>query len=142
MIRANVAGVAQSTARKRFTPTKLLPKPQREMPAVYGIDSELPADRQPARGRGTLLRRRRGRRAAPVCVLGQAAKTDLFGPQEAVGQYVKVNEQWFRVIGVAGATAHGADATSPACPTQDRNNIIYVPLNAGDLPPRGLLAAG
>jgi putative ABC transport system permease protein len=37
VIRADVGGITQSSPRKRFTPTKLLPKPEREMPVVYGI---------------------------------------------------------------------------------------------------------
>ena len=38
VIRANVSGIAASTARKRVTPTKMLPKPQGEMPVVYGVE--------------------------------------------------------------------------------------------------------
>ena len=38
---------------------------------------------------------------ASVCVLGAAARSSLFGSADAIGQYVKANEQWFRVIGVA-----------------------------------------
>ena len=38
VIRANVAGLTGSTPRKRFTPTKLLPKPSREMPVLYGVE--------------------------------------------------------------------------------------------------------
>ena len=37
-IRANVAGISASTARKRFVPQKLVPKPQREAPQVYGVE--------------------------------------------------------------------------------------------------------
>jgi putative ABC transport system permease protein len=56
--------------------------------------------------------------AAAVAVLGQAAAAVLFGAESPVGRFVKVNEQWFRVIGVAGL------------PAQDRNNIVYVPVTA------------
>ena len=35
----------------------------------------------------------------PVCVLGEGARANLFPQQEALGQYIKINEQWFRVIG-------------------------------------------
>ena len=37
-IRANVGGLTGTTARKRFIPTKLNPKPAREMPVVYGVE--------------------------------------------------------------------------------------------------------
>src|ERR687891_2533832 len=37
VIQANLEGVTATTARKRFTPTKLLPKPQGDAPIVYGV---------------------------------------------------------------------------------------------------------
>src|SRR5215203_990676 len=39
VIQANLAGITTSTARKRFTPTKLLPKPQGDTPVVYGVSA-------------------------------------------------------------------------------------------------------
>jgi len=127
VIRANVLGVARSSARKKFTPTKLLPKPQREMPVVYGVS---PNYQQVANLRvtsGRFFDADEDDRAAPVCVLGQAAKSNLFGPQEAVGQYVKVNEQWLHVVGVA-APQLTAQTQVAGMPTTDLNNLIYVPL--------------
>jgi len=127
VIRANVPGVARSSARKKFTPTKLLPKPQREMPVVYGVS---PNYQQVANLRvtsGRFFDADEDDRAAPVCVLGQAAKKNLFGPQEAVGQYVKVNEQWLHVVGVA-APQLTAQTQVAGMPTTDLNNLIYVPL--------------
>jgi len=40
--------------------------------------------------------------AASVYVLGEGARAKLFGQQAAVGKNVKVNEQWFHIIGVVG----------------------------------------
>ena len=37
VIQANVTGLTASTARKRFTPSKLIPKPAGDMPIVYGV---------------------------------------------------------------------------------------------------------
>ncbi len=129
VIRANVSGIAASTARKRVTPTKMLPKPQGEMPVVYGVE---PRYREIAR-----LRVTEGRffdafdeeRAAPVCVLGQAARASLFGTATAVGEYVKANEQWYHVIGVVAPQA-AAQTDVAGLPAQDRNNLVYVPLQA------------
>ena len=39
--------------------------------------------------------RRRTPRA--VCVLGEAARVQLFGLDDPIGQFVKVNEQWFQI---------------------------------------------
>jgi putative ABC transport system permease protein len=66
-------------------------------------------------------------RATPVAVLGEGAKAALFGPDEAVGRYIKVNEQWLRVVGVAGPQLSVRSETV-GVPEQDRNNLIYVPL--------------
>jgi putative ABC transport system permease protein len=129
VIRANVGGIAQSSARKRFTPSKLLPKPQREMPVVYGV---APNYQQIANLRvisGRFFDADEEDRAAPVCVLGQSAKTNLFGPQEAVGQYVKVNEQWLHVVGVAGPQLTAQTQVAGVSAT-DLNNLIYIPISA------------
>ncbi len=40
------------------------------------------------------------RRAVPVCVLGGKLKRELFGNRAAVGQWVRVGDRRFRVIGV------------------------------------------
>lgn len=127
VIRANVPGIAQSSARKKFTPTKLVPKAQREMPVVYGVSPNYQQVANLHVTSGRFFDADEDRRAAPVCVLGQAARTNLFGSQEAVGQYVKVNEQWLHVVGVA-APQLTAQTQVPGMPTTDLNNLIYVPL--------------
>jgi hypothetical protein len=58
-------------------------------------------------------------------VLGQAAAASLFGTEDPVGRHGKVNQQWFRVIGVAGPQL-AAQADMGGLPAQDRNNVIYV----------------
>ena len=45
------------------------------------------------------------------------------------GRHVKVNEQWFQVIGVGGPQLT-VQADVAGLPAQDRNNLIYVPLHA------------
>jgi putative ABC transport system permease protein len=129
VIRANVAGVTASTPRKRYVPQKLVPKPQREAPQVYGVE---PSYRQIASlsiAAGRFFDADEARRAAPVCVIGEGAKTNLFGARDPIGQYVKVNEQWFRVIGVAGSQV-SSQADVAGIPAEDRNNLIYIPVSA------------
>ncbi len=72
------------------------------------------------------------RDAAPVCVLGAAARSNLFGSADPIGQYVKANETWFRVIGVASPQLSSQTEVA-GVPTQDLNNIMYVPLNSAIL---------
>ena len=126
-IQANVDGLVGSTARKKLLPTKLLPKPQGDVPMVYGVSPPYQQIAGLKVTRGRFFNDEEDKGAAPVCVLGQAATAGLFGGADPLGQFVKVNAQWFRVIGVAGPQLT-AQADVAGLPAQDRNNLIYVPL--------------
>jgi putative ABC transport system permease protein len=131
-IRANVGGIETSTARKRVTPQKLIPKPQREAPQVYGVE---PSYQQIAGLRvvsGRFFDERENESVAAVCVLGEGARAGLFGARDPIGDYVKINEQWFRVIGTVG-TQVNAQTDVGGMPAQDRNQLIYVPVTAAVL---------
>jgi putative ABC transport system permease protein len=127
VIQANVEGIAAASARKRFTPSKLLPRPQADPPMVYGVSPAYVAIANLALVSGRFFDEAETAAAAPVTVLGEAAAASLFGADEAVGNYVKVNDQWFQVIGVAGPQLT-VQADVAGLPAQDRNNLMYVPL--------------
>ena len=127
VIQANVEDIAAASARKRFTPTKLLPRPQADAPMVYGVSPSYADIANLALVSGRFFDERETDGAAPVAVLGEGAAASLFGADEAVGRYVKVNEQWFQVIGVAGPQLT-VQADVAGLPAQDRNNLMYVPL--------------
>ena len=131
-IKANVPGLDTSTARKRISPTKMLPKPQGDVPTVYGVSPAYPTIGALAVTRGRFFSEEEDTAAAAVAVLGQAATAALFGGADPIGQFVKINAQWFRVIGIAGPqlTVQSDVASLPAT---DRNNLIYVPLMAAIL---------
>jgi putative ABC transport system permease protein len=128
VIRTNVSGAVASTPRKRFPPTKLIPKPQQEMPVVYGVNPEYQQIAGLRVVEGRFFDADENTRAAPVCVLGEGARASLFGP-EAVGKYLKVNQQWFHVIGVVGPQMSSPTEIA-GIPVQDLNSLIYVPLSA------------
>ena len=67
------------------------------------------------------------RAALPIAVLGEAASASLFGADDPVGRYVKIADQWFQVVGVAGPQLT-VQSDVAGVPAQDRNNLIYVPL--------------
>jgi putative ABC transport system permease protein len=129
VIRKNLPDIVQGTPRKRFEPSKILPKPQQEAPVLYGV--------QPSYVTISGLRVTEGRffdfseeeSAAPVCVLGAAAKDSLFGTTPAIGEYVKLNEQWFHIVGVV-APELAAQGDSAGAQNEDLNNVIYAPLNS------------
>ena len=70
--------------------------------------AEFRGDQQPeAGGRPLLHAKTRTCSSAPVCVLGESAKVNLLGFDDAVGKYVKVNDTWLQVIGVLTPQASG-----------------------------------
>ena len=88
VIQANLDDISAVSARKRFTPTKLLPRPiGGDMPTVYGVSPAYTADRQPS-GCVAAASSTSGETvgAAPVAVLGEAAAATLFGADDPVGQ--------------------------------------------------------
>jgi putative ABC transport system permease protein len=129
VIRNNLHDIEQGTPRKRFEPSKVLPKPQQDAPVLFGV--------QPTYLHISGLRVIEGRffdsseedSGAPVCVLGAAAKDSLFGTSPAIGEYVKLNEQWFHIVGVVAPQLASQGDTGGA-QNEDLNNVIYAPLNS------------
>src|ERR1022692_4964039 len=132
VIGANLPQVVASTARKRFTPTKVLPKPQQDIPVVYGVNPSYLGIGGLRVVEGRFFDGGEEDRAASVSVLGAGARSGLFGAADPIGQYVKVDEQWFHVIGVA-APQLSSQTEVAGLPSQDMNNVIYVPLNSAVL---------
>jgi putative ABC transport system permease protein len=129
-IRANVTGITAATARKRFTPSKLIPKPNGgDMPIVYGVSPSYKTLSNLQVIAGRFFSDEEDANGAPVCVLGEGVRGTLFGGRSGVGEYVKVNEQWLQVVGVAGPQL-SSQSDVAGVPAEDRNNLIYVPLNA------------
>ena len=82
-------------------PAKVLPKPQGDTAGGVRRVGRLPGDWRPSLARGRFFTQAEDEAAAAVAVLGQAAAAGFFGAEDPVGRFVKVNEQWYRVIGVA-----------------------------------------
>src|ERR1700686_179023 len=129
VIRDNVSDIAASTPRKRYTPAKTIPKAQQDTPTVYGVTPAYITIGGLHVTDGSFFDEEQEKFGAPVCVLGAGAKASLFGASNPINQYVKLDEQWFRVIGVA-APQVTSQTEIAGVPTQDLNNIIYVPLHA------------
>jgi len=129
VIRANVSGIVTSTPRKRFTPGRMIPKPQRDMPALYGVEPSYQRIAGLRLVAGRFFNEEENGHGAPVCVLGEAARANLFPQQDPVGQAIKVNDQWMHVLGVV-APQVSIQTEVAGVPPQDRNNLIYVPLYA------------
>jgi putative ABC transport system permease protein len=126
-IQESVTGLSAVSGRKRVVPSKMLPKPQGDMPPVFGVAATYTGIGGLHLANGRFFTDDETNAAAPVAVLGQAAAASLFGADDPIGRYVKVNQQWFKVIGVAGPEVT-VQADVAGLPAQDRNNVIYVPL--------------
>ena len=79
VIRANVPGITASTARKRYVPQKLVPKPQTEAPQVFGIEPSYQEIGGLSVVSGRFFTDEEAAAAAPVAVIGEGARTNLFG---------------------------------------------------------------
>jgi putative ABC transport system permease protein len=132
VIRDDVTGIMAATPRKRMIPSKTIPKSQEDIPAVYGVNPSYINIAGLHLLEGRFFNQAEENESAPVCVLGAAARSNLFGSSNPIDQYIKVNEQWFRVIGVASPQLSSQSEVA-GVPAQDLNNIIYVPLNAAIL---------
>ncbi len=129
VIRTNISDLTASTPRKRLTPSSMLPKPRQDMPSVYGVSPEYQYIAGLRVVAGRFFDQADNDRVAPVCVLGEGAKANLFLQKEAVGQYLKINEQWFRVIGVLGPQLTSQGELS-GLKSQDYNNLLYAPIDS------------
>ncbi|HST09510.1 MAG TPA: ABC transporter permease [Terriglobales bacterium] len=132
VIQDNVSSIVTSTPRKRFTPSKTIPKSQQDAPTVFGVRPSYMQISDLHVSEGRFFNEDEESRVAPICVLGSGARSSLFGADNPINRYVKVNEEWFRVIGVAGPQL-SSQTEVDGIPPQDSNNIIYVPLNAAML---------
>jgi putative ABC transport system permease protein len=131
-IEAAIPGVDMLTPRKRFAPGRMVPKPDTDVPTVYGVEPNYQEIAGLRVTEGRFFTADEAARAVAVCVLGEAARWRLFGETDPVGRFVKVNDQWFEVIGVVGPKAVAQSGVA-GLPAQDRNNMIYAPTSAAML---------
>ncbi len=127
-ISENVPGLEALTPRKRFKPTKVLPKVATEMPQLIGVYPNYMQINSLRLVEGRFFSDAENDDSAPVCVLGEQAKIAMLGYDPAVDKYVKVNDSWLQVIGVLTPQAE-ADTEMEGVQATSRNNLIIAPLN-------------
>jgi putative ABC transport system permease protein len=128
IISENVPGLEAITPRKKFKPTKMMPKTASEMPGLIGVLPNYEQINSFRMDEGRFFSEEENNASAPVCVLGEAAKVNLLGYDPAVGKYVKVNDTWLQVIGVMKQQAEG-DSDMEGVQAMSRNNLVVAPLN-------------
>jgi putative ABC transport system permease protein len=127
-ISENVSGLVAITPRKRFKPQKLLPKTTQEPPQLIGVYPNFVEINSLRLVAGRFFTEEENRASVPVCVLGETAKVNLLGYEDAIGKYVKVNDTWLQVIGVLTPQA-SADTDVEGAQAVNRNNLVIAPLN-------------
>jgi putative ABC transport system permease protein len=128
-ISENVQGLEAITPRKRFKPMKVLPKTAQEPPQLVGVLSNFVEINSLKLVAGRFFTEEENVRSAPVCVLGDSAKINLLGFDDAIGKFVKVNDTWLQVIGVLTPQASG-DTDVEGLQALNRNNLVIAPLNS------------
>ena len=72
---------------------------EREVP-ILGSTTELLRVRHWRLSQGRFLPKGDINRATPVCVIGAKVKRELLGPENALGEWVRIGDRRFRVIGI------------------------------------------
>ena len=125
-ISENVQGVAAITPRKRFKPQKVLPKTNQELPQLIGVFPNFMEINSLRLVAGRFFTEDENKSSTPVCVLGESAKVNLLGFDDAIGKYVKINDVWLQVVGVLTPQATSDTDMEGAI---NRNNLVMAPLN-------------
>jgi len=127
-ISENVQGLEAVTPRKRFKPQRVLPKTVQEPPQLIGVLPNFVEINSLRLIAGRFFSDDDNVRSEPVCVLGESAKLNLLGYEDAIGKYVKINDVWLQVIGVLTPQA-STDTDVEGVQALNRNNLVIAPLN-------------
>ncbi|HUS08739.1 MAG TPA: ABC transporter permease [Bryobacteraceae bacterium] len=128
ILKANIDALEIVSPRKVLRPAKVLPKPTRKVPQLYGVARTFPTIHNLDLREGRFFDDQDEARSAPVCVMGSTSKVELLGYGPATGKYIKVNDTWLEVIGVLNEQVR-AGGESKGGEMQDVNNVVYIPFN-------------
>jgi len=128
ILQANIEAIETLSARRTLHPARVLPKPARDLPELYGVRPSYESIHSLRLAEGRFFDGSDDAASATVCVLGEGAKVNLLGYAPATGKFIKVNDTWLQVVGVLHEQLM-AGAQSSGGAMQDTNNIIYIPLN-------------
>jgi putative ABC transport system permease protein len=78
---------------------------------------------------GTFLNDEHHSKELRVCILGSEATRTLFPVEDPIGKKIKIDDQWFEVIGTLGSKALFTETVGELA-ARNLNNDIYIPLSA------------
>ena len=97
---------------------------------VLGATSELLEIRHWKLASGQFLPDTDWDRSSPVCVIGKKVRDEIFGPRAALGQYIRLGDRRFRVIGIMASEGRsiGVDVQETVIiPVASAQSLFNVP---------------
>lgn len=128
ILEANIADLEILSPRRTLHPSRLLPKPSKATPELYGVRPSYALIHSLRPSEGVFFDEGHDRASTPVCVMGEAAKINLLGYGPGVGKHIKVNDTWLEVVGVLSERSRSGDRNFGG-KMEDLDNRIYIPLN-------------
>ncbi len=125
ILEANLDSLESISARRSLHPTRVLPKPDQDVPELYGVRPSYSLIHNWRFAEGGAFDPASDDASAAVCILGEKAKVAMLGYGPALHKFIKINDTWLQVNGVLQqqvSSGSGAQAFDP-------NFIVYVPLN-------------
>jgi putative ABC transport system permease protein len=129
-IRDAVPGVERVVAKIEVEAWKVLSPAGRAKPRVLGVSSDYPELVKVSLREGRFFDRTDEDTHAPVCVIGDQVRRDLFGFEPALGRPLKVNDQWLTVVGVLEGS--GGKREIQGVTLEGTANDIYLPVTAAE----------
>jgi putative ABC transport system permease protein len=97
--------------------------PRRRDVTVVGTTAAFAEARKLVLRLGRYLPEEAARQAAPVCVIGPRIQRELFGETNPLGEFLRIGEERYRVIGVMAPRGMALGL--------DMDDIVHVPVRAG-----------
>jgi putative ABC transport system permease protein len=88
--------------------------------SVLGTTASFLTVRHLSMGQGLFLPESDARVSKPVCVIGTTVRQELFGPEPALGQWVRIGDRRFRVIGILASEGRSIGV--------DLDEIVIIPV--------------
>ncbi len=107
-IREAVPGAERVLPRVQIRPFAVRSAWGKSEATVYGVSTEQPEVVPVSLDEGRFFSKSEESTHAQVCVLGAAARRELFGVNRALGRVAKLNDVWCEVIGVLAPESAGA----------------------------------
>ncbi|HXY41342.1 MAG TPA: ABC transporter permease [Vicinamibacteria bacterium] len=125
-----VPGVERVVAKVEVEPWKVLSPAGRAKPRVLGVSAEYPQLVKLRLREGRFFDEHDQQAFAAVCVIGDEVRRALFGFAPALGQPLKVNDEWLTVIGVLAAGAVRREVQGVTL--EGTANDVYLPVTTAE----------